>query len=57
MIFTTSSKANLVFTAIKICTTEGPLDMSKIDENAKLGMLFANTEVKLNHHDLKNRNL
>ena len=35
----------LVFTVQKISTTEGPLDMSKVNENAKVGFIFANTEV------------
>ena len=43
--FTLPNNPTLVFTVNKISTTEGPLDMSKIDENAKVGILFQNTEV------------
>ena len=43
--FTLTNNPTLVFTVVKISTTEGPLDMSKIDENAKVGVLFQNTEV------------
>ena len=45
LVFTLTNNPTLVFTVVKISTTEGPLDMSKIDENAKVGVLFQNTEV------------
>ncbi|XP_063677182.1 vesicle-fusing ATPase-like [Bolinopsis microptera] len=46
LVFTLTNNPTLVFTVVKISTTEGPLDMSKIDENAKVGVLFQNTEIR-----------
>ena len=52
MVFTLSNTPTLVLTVTKISTTEGPLDMSKVDDNARVGVLFANTEVRYGDQQL-----